>query len=144
MCRAFLCRRVQASNFLQGCNALMACWRIFCSHPTMKGDSFKCGSSRSILSIYARGNDRLAFLPSQRLLNGGHWSRHALEEMGMGGFLTGKHTVRSVRGQVEDALSYVDAHSFDCLVKINVDMLAFHWRSMTLHLDKPKSLAGSR
>ena len=40
---------------------------------------------------------------------------------------------------VSDALSFVDAHSFDCLVQINVNMLAFHWRSVALQLDKPKT-----
>ena len=108
---------------------------------SMAEDTFQCEEFkiRSFLSTL-KGRAAVGFPADAETIE--RWplvQAHALEEMGMGGFLTQKHKVTSIADAVRDALSYVDAHSFDCLVKLNVDMLAFHWRSVALQLDKPKT-----
>ena len=133
-----------AGAFLPGAAKNMAAWpncRQLQPPRSMNGDTFQCEEYkiRSFLSTL-KGRTALGFPADAETIE--RWplvQAHALEEMGMGGFLTQKHQVACVADTVRDALSYVDAHSFDCLAKLNVDMLAFHWRSVALQLDKPKT-----
>jgi hypothetical protein len=107
----------------------------------MIGDSFQCEEFkiRTFLDI-VKGREALGFTQSAEAIE--RWplvQAHALEEFKMGGFLTQKHQVNNVVEKVAKALAYVDAHSIDCLLGTNVGMLQFHWKTMMLTLDKPKT-----
>ena len=130
--------------FVAGCNALMAQWNnVTQMKPprTMSGNSYDCEEFkiRSFLKT-VRGRGPLGFTSDAGTIE--RWplvQSHALEEFHMGGFLTQKHQVTNVVGHIAQALAYVDAHTVDSVLTTNVEMLSFHWKTMLLTLDKPKT-----
>ena len=107
----------------------------------MIGDSFQCEEYkiRAFLKT-VKGRDQLGFTQDADCIE--RWplvQAHALEEFHMGGFLTQKHRITNVMKNVANALAYIDAHTIDSLLAINVGMLHFHWKTMMLMLDKPKT-----
>ncbi len=131
-------------DFVPGAGKLMARWPSTTQlRPprALKDDTFQCEEFkvRAFLRVL-RGKPRLGFTQDAEAIE--RWplvQAHALEEMGAGGFLTQKHAVTSVHARVAAALAYVDAHTADGLARKNADMLAYHWRTLCLVLDKPKT-----
>ena len=130
-------------TFVPGCSRLLAAWPNTTQMKppnSMKGDSFSCEDFkiRAFLKT-VKGRAKLGFTRGREEIE--RWplvQAHALEEYGMGGFLTQKSEITDVSGHVKQALQYVDAHTVDSLLASNVEMMNFHWRTMMMTLDKPK------
>jgi hypothetical protein len=131
-------------SFIAGGNTLMAKWNNVTQMKPPRSlidNPFECEEFkiRAFLKT-VKGRDQLAFTSNAETIE--RWplvQAYALEEFHMGGFLTQKHQVTNVMSNISKALAYVDAHTVDCVLAKNVEMLSFHWKNMILFLDKPKT-----